>query len=207
MRDIRRDLEERIALVKEQLNAEKTAVERRIHELTQAHEHKVKALTADLNAMMHCPAGGAKTIPYQPTGRPTQGCPDETRTARSRSASFAVRDADPKVKQRQTGVLRTASSVGNQGGPPWRQRRRTCGLARRSDSVRETRHHSAITRWNLCPVEHYRSDQAAAVCLASTKPGCLGSGHRRARAFLLGVASLRPWVGLQESRTSRRAVL
>jgi hypothetical protein len=39
MRDIRRDLEERITLVKERVNAEKTALERQIHELTQAHEH------------------------------------------------------------------------------------------------------------------------------------------------------------------------
>jgi len=51
MRDIRRDLEERLALVKERVNAEKIALERQIYELTQAHEHKVRALMADLNAM------------------------------------------------------------------------------------------------------------------------------------------------------------
>jgi len=51
MRDIRRDLEERMALVKEQVNAEKTALERQIQELRQEYEKKVKALTADLNAV------------------------------------------------------------------------------------------------------------------------------------------------------------
>lgn len=51
MRDIRRDLEERMALIREQVNAEKTALERQIHELRQAYEKKVKALTADLDAV------------------------------------------------------------------------------------------------------------------------------------------------------------
>ena len=75
MRDIRRDLEERIALVKERVNAEKTALERQIHELTQAHEHKVKALTADLNAMSTVLRAEQQRFPISPPAAQRKDAP------------------------------------------------------------------------------------------------------------------------------------
>jgi len=51
MRDIRPDLEERIAVLKEQLNAEQTELERRINQIRQQHDNKVGDLQAQLVAI------------------------------------------------------------------------------------------------------------------------------------------------------------
>jgi hypothetical protein len=75
MRDIRRDLEERLALIKERVNAEKTALERQIHELTQAHEHKVRALTADLNAMSIVLRAEQRRFPISPPAAQREATP------------------------------------------------------------------------------------------------------------------------------------
>ncbi|HUW74374.1 MAG TPA: hypothetical protein VMW05_10190 [Methyloceanibacter sp.] len=77
MRDIRRDLEERIALLKERVNAEKTALERQIHELTQAHEHKVRALTADLNAMSIVLRAEQRRFPISPPAAQREATPQK----------------------------------------------------------------------------------------------------------------------------------
>jgi hypothetical protein len=51
MRDIRSDLKERIVILKEQLNAEQIELERRINQIRQQHDSKVKDLQAQLDAI------------------------------------------------------------------------------------------------------------------------------------------------------------
>lgn len=51
MRDIRPDLQERIAVFKELLNVEQTEVERRINQIRQQHDNKVRDLQAQLDAI------------------------------------------------------------------------------------------------------------------------------------------------------------
>jgi hypothetical protein len=51
MRDIRPDLEERIANLKEQFNVEQTELERRINQIRQQHYNKVRDLQAQLDAI------------------------------------------------------------------------------------------------------------------------------------------------------------
>jgi hypothetical protein len=51
MRDIRPDLEERIAVLKKQLHAEETELERRINQIRQQHDNKVRDLQAQLGAI------------------------------------------------------------------------------------------------------------------------------------------------------------
>jgi hypothetical protein len=51
MRDIRRDLAERINVLKEQLSAANTEFERQINKVKQEHDSKLRHLKADLNAV------------------------------------------------------------------------------------------------------------------------------------------------------------
>jgi hypothetical protein len=51
MRDIRPDLEERIAVLKEQLHSEQTELERRINQIRQHHDSQVRNLQAQLAAL------------------------------------------------------------------------------------------------------------------------------------------------------------
>jgi hypothetical protein len=51
MRDIRPDLEERSAVLKDELNAEQSELERRINQIRQQHDNKVRDLQAQLDAI------------------------------------------------------------------------------------------------------------------------------------------------------------
>jgi hypothetical protein len=101
MRDIRRDLEERMDLIREQVNAEETALERQIHQLRQAYEKKVKALTADLHAVSIVLQAEQRRFPASPPAAPREVPP--TRPEESNRARHRVSLLDMLIRKLSSG--------------------------------------------------------------------------------------------------------